>query len=77
MPFLTVKRRHIRTAPFYDSETGIQIGWYTKGADWYIARGRRTKHGISYSYDGLETEKGFTTKKEAVERRRELERGDR
>lgn len=73
MPFLTVKRRRVRTDPLYDAKTGEQIGWNTKGADWYIARGRRTEHGISYSYDGLETERGFKTKKEAVERRRQLE----
>lgn len=42
MPFLTVKRRYIRTEPLHDDETGEQIGWYTKGADWYIARGEIT-----------------------------------
>lgn len=41
MPFLTVKRRRVCTDPLYDDETGEQIGWYTKGADWYIARGER------------------------------------
>lgn len=73
MPYLTVKRRHTRTDPLYDDETGEQIGWYTKGADWYIARGERTRYGTHYSYDGLENEKGFKTKKEAIERRKQLE----
>lgn len=76
MPFLTVIRRYVRTDPMYDKETGELIGWYTEGRDWYIARGERTRYGVSYSYDGLETERGFKTKREAVNRRRELEGGN-
>jgi hypothetical protein len=72
--FLTVFRRHVRTDRLYDTETNDHIGcWHTVGADWYIARGERTRHGVSYSYDGLENEKGFKTKREAIERRKELE----
>lgn len=59
MSYLTAKRRQIRTDPLYDDETGEQIGWYTKGADWYIARGQRTKHGTSYSYYGLRKREGI------------------
>lgn len=75
-PHLTVFRRHVRTDPLYD-ENGRQIGWYTKPADWYLAWGRRTRYGTTYSYEGLEAERGFKTKREALARKREIlsERG--
>lgn len=72
MSCLVVKRRHVRTDPFYDDETGEQIGWYTKPADWYIARSTRTRYGVTYTYDGLEKEHGFKTKREAKARRDQL-----
>lgn len=65
MTYLVAMRRHIHTNPLYDDETGVQVGWYTKPADWYIARSKMTRYGITYTYDGLENERGFKTKREA------------
>lgn len=68
---LKVLRRHVRDRPLYDQDNKL-IGWYTKPADWYIARSIRTQHGIHYDYSGLENERGFKTKNEANKRKEEL-----
>lgn len=73
---IAVYRRHVKTEPAFDKETGEQVGWHTKPADWYLSWGWRTRHGTTYTREGLEKEQGFKTKKEAIARKRELLNGE-
>lgn len=68
---LAVMRRYVRTDPLLN-EAGEQIGWHTKPADWFLAWGERQGLGTRYTYDGLENERGFKTKREATARKKEI-----
>lgn len=70
--WLAVFRRYRRTTPFYDPKSGVQVGWSTEPADWYLAWGSRTRMGRTYRYEGLEKQQGFRTRKEALARRRRI-----
>lgn len=68
---LKVLRRHVRDQPVLN-HYGEELGWTTKPADWYLAWGARSHYGTKYHYEGLESEKGFKTKKEAEARKKKI-----
>lgn len=66
---LAVTAKHRRTEPYYDKETGVQVGWYTERECWCLQWAERTGVGTSYEPP---IEEGFRTKREATERKRAI-----